>query len=67
MPSTVIQDIEYNPETKCLVIQFVSGLLYAYADVPQQVYTAFEAYREKGVYFNLHIKNKYKFTKVGSV
>lgn len=64
MPSSVIREIHYDPETKSLEVHFVSGLIYVYHDVPQPIYAAFLSFREKGVYFNRHIKDKYRFTKL---
>jgi lysyl-tRNA synthetase class 2 len=64
MPSTVIKQLEYHRDTKSLKIQFVSGLIYLYNDVPEEVYDQFRSYREKGIFFNNHIKNKYSFTRL---
>ena len=64
MPSTVIKTIDYNAATATLTIRFVSGSLYEYYDVPQEVYDAFKAFREKGVFYNEHIKGKYRFARV---
>jgi hypothetical protein len=61
MPSTVIASIAYDPATNNLTITFVSGLAYTYLNVPQDIYNSFINYREKGVYFNQYIKNKYSF------
>jgi len=63
MPSTVIASIEYDTKTNDLTIGFVSGMVYVYLNVPEQVYQSFKNYREKGIYFNMHIKNKYHFKK----
>ena len=64
MPSTVIRSIEYNPATAVLTIVFVTGSVYEYYEVPQEVYEQFKSYREKGVFYNGHIKNKYRFVRV---
>jgi len=63
MPSTVIASIQYDAKTNDLRICFISGLEYVYLNVPEHVYYDFKNYREKGVYFNKHIKNKYDFRK----
>ena len=65
MPSTVISYFTYNSETEVLRIRFVSGLIYDYKDVPEQVYIAMKESRSKGVFFNKYIKDKYQFTKIG--
>jgi len=64
MPSTVIAAFNYYADTQTLRIRFVSGIVYDYKNVPEKVYTAMKASFSKGVYFNLHIKNKYSFEKV---
>ena len=64
MPSTVISSYDYEPSTETLTIKFVSGLSYAYLKVPEEVFQAFKNYREKGVYLNKHIKNKYDYKKI---
>jgi hypothetical protein len=38
MPSTVIRSIEYNAATAVLTIVFVTGSVYEYYEVPQEVY-----------------------------
>jgi len=64
MPSTVIAAFNYYTDTQTLRIRFVSGIVYDYKNVPEKVYTAMKTSFSKGVYFNLHIKNKYSFEKV---
>jgi hypothetical protein len=64
MPSTVIASYDYEPSTETLTIKFVSGLIYAYLKVPEEIFQAFKNYREKGVYLNKHIKNKYDYKKI---
>jgi hypothetical protein len=64
MPSSVIDSITYDPITNNLTIGFVSGLVYVYLNVPEEIYYSFINYREKGVYFNQYIRNKYRFKKI---
>ena len=64
MPSTVIRSFEYRPDTAVLIVRFVAGTTYEYYDVPQHVYDEFRNFREKGVYYNIHIKNKFRFARV---
>ena len=63
MPSTVISSFDYNPEKMDLTIKFVTGLMYVYHNVPPDIYAQFQAFREKGIFFNKNIKGKYSFTK----
>ncbi len=64
MPSTVISSYKYDPENQILQIRFVSGILYNYKDVPEELYEAMKKAFSKGVFFNEHIKDKYEFEKV---
>ena len=64
MPSTVIAHMHYNAETLTLRIVFVSGMVYDYKDVPEEVYKAMKTSGSKGIYLNTHIKGNYKFEKI---
>jgi hypothetical protein len=61
MPSTVIRSFEYRPETCELVVNFVSGRRYVYSDVPEREAEAMRSAFSKGRYFNLHIRDHYRF------
>jgi hypothetical protein len=64
MPSTVIASFTYDAATHTLTVQFRSGLVYRYKDVPEQVYHDMKAYREKGIFLNRYIKGKYTYEKM---
>lgn len=64
MPSTVIQSIGYNGEKQLLIVQFVSGAVYHYKDVPPGIYKTFKSSKSKGVYFNDHVKDKFYFDRI---
>ena len=64
MPSSVIAGISYDPATAILRVTFVSGMIYDYRDVPEEIYTALKTSDAKGIYLNRHIKGKYAFEKV---
>jgi len=66
MPSTVIAAFNYYTDTQTLRIRFVSGIVYDYKNVPEKLYSEMKASFSKGVFFNLHLKNKYSFEKVES-
>ena len=67
MPSTVIASVSYSTETRILNIQFVSGFVYAYKNVPEEIYNQLRTSKSKGIYFNTHIKDKYFFEKVKEI
>jgi hypothetical protein len=64
MPSTVISNMEYDPATSTLRITYVSGIIYEYLDVPDQVYIGLKTSKTKGVYLNNTIKGNYQYKKV---
>lgn len=64
MPSSVIKKYEYRPEVNVLTITFVSGAVYDYLNVPEEVYNEMRATVAKGIFFNQHIKDKYECVRV---
>ena len=65
MPSSVVHRIYYNPQKRVLTIVYVSGKVYDYKDVPEQVYQEMKTASSKGEFLNYHIKGKYPFEQVG--
>ncbi|OQX66439.1 MAG: hypothetical protein B6A08_20495 [Sorangiineae bacterium NIC37A_2] len=64
MPSTVIADMAYDPDTETLSVWFrPSGRRYDYFEVPAAVYDALRRSRSKGRYFNARIRDAYPFAK----
>ena len=64
MPSTVISSISYDTVSSTLRITFISGMIYDYKNVPEEIYHALKTSGAKGIYLNQHIKGKYKFEKI---
>ena len=64
MPSNVIQRFEYRPAEQTLQVLFVSGRCYAYHDVPAETADAMRRAFSKGEYFNQHIRDRYRFTRL---
>lgn len=61
MPSTVIAKTEYDEKNEILMIEFQSGKIYYYMNVPEGVYLTLKTTRSKGGYFNKYIKGNYEF------
>lgn len=59
MPSTVIRRFVHVPETRELMIEFVTGRRYVYSDVPPEEAEAFRSAFAKGTHFNRRIRNRY--------
>jgi KTSC domain-containing protein len=64
MPSTVIASMYYNAEIHTLKLFFVSGLIYEYKNVPEEIYNQLKTSGSKGTYFNRYIKGNYQFEKI---
>jgi len=65
MPSTVVKSFSYAPGIQRLRVVFVSGLVYDYKKVPQEVYDEMKTSFSKGIYLNQYIKGHYSFEKIG--
>ena len=65
MPSTVIRRFTYDPPTGGLVVEFVSGRRYRYAQVPVEVADRFRTAFSKGRFFNACIRDAYAFEDLG--
>ena len=63
MPSSVIGKYFYKPELQILTIVYVSGAVYDYLDVPQEVFDDFRAAFSKGTYLNKNIKPNFRYEK----
>ena len=61
MPSTVIRSFDYRAEERELVINFVTGRRYVYFDVPRREVDAMRSASSKGRYFNIQIRDRYRF------
>jgi hypothetical protein len=57
--SSVLASISYLPEARLLEIEFRSGAIYQYFDVPQQTYTELLIAESKGIFFNANIRNRF--------
>jgi len=64
MPSSVVATIKYNPETSILRVVYVSGHVYDYKNVPEQVYEKMKTASSKGVFLNQFIKTGFDFEKI---
>ena len=62
--SSNIRAIGYDPDSLTLEIEFHSGPVYQYADVPEGEYDAMMAADSKGTYLNAHIRGRYSCFKL---
>ena len=61
--SSNISKVGYLP-SKGLIVEYKSGLMYAYNDVPEHVWNEFKLAESKGRFMNSEIKNKYLFERL---
>jgi KTSC domain len=64
MPSSVVASISYDQKSSTLEVVFVSGMVYHYKDVPEEVYVAMKGSASKGIFLNTSIKGNYEFEKI---
>jgi KTSC domain len=57
--STSIASVGFDADNEMLEVEFVSGRVYRYLDVEEDVYEGFLAAPSKGAFFNEHIKDAY--------
>ena len=66
--STTIHKVDYNEPEKAMTIEFRSGNVYRYLDVPPRMWKIFQLYIEcegsAGSFFNEYIKNQFNSEKV---
>lgn len=60
MPSTVIRRFDYLPDAQELVVEFVTGRVYVYSDVPEEAALRLRGAFSKGRHFNQHIRDAYE-------
>ncbi len=61
--SSNLESVGYEYDT--LYIRFNKGGLYAYYNVPVDVYNALLQAPSKGKFFHVYIKNIYRYRKIG--
>ena len=61
--SSNIKAIGYNEVDQIMEVEFKSGQVYTYIEVPKPAYDNLMASDSKGACFNVTIRNKYKFQK----
>lgn len=62
--SSMIRAVGYDPRQHLLEIEFNSGRVYQYSDVPQDVFKGLMSAESKGRYFLGNIEGIYLYRKV---
>lgn len=63
--SSNLRSVGYDPETRVLEIEFNSGGIFQYYNVPQKEYDGLMNAGSHGKYFQAYIKKAYQYRKVG--
>jgi hypothetical protein len=61
-----MKSVGYQAKDKTLEIEFQSGVLYQYWDVPPEVYEGLLQARSKGQYFNGEIRDCYECARLSA-
>jgi hypothetical protein len=64
MPSSVVAAIKYDVPSSTLRVIYVSGAVYDYKKVPQEIYDEMKSAFSKGEYLNKNIKPNYNFERI---
>ena len=59
--SSNLRSVGYDPTEETLEIEFHSGGIYQYYNVPERIYTELLSASSKGSYFATHIKDVYRY------
>jgi hypothetical protein len=62
--SSNIRSVGYDPKAKLLELQFHSGSVYQYFEVPLATHTALMSSESKGKFFDANIRDVFKGNKI---
>jgi hypothetical protein len=62
--SQTLSSVGYDPIRRVLELEFTSGGIYRYSNVPNRVYMELISAESKGRYFDFSIRDRYAFKKV---
>jgi len=62
--SSNVASVGYDASTLTLEVEFHSGSVYQYFDVPEAVFQELVSSQSVGTYLNQHIKNSYRYVQL---
>jgi len=62
--SNQLEAVGYDERLKLLHIQFVTGALYEYYDVPKNIYIGLITAPSAGKYFHEYVKGVYRYSQI---
>ena len=63
--SSNIASIGYDAPSQTLEVEFLSGTIYQYYGVPENMYDELMQVGSKGRFLNTYIKNAYGYSRIG--
>ena len=63
--SSLVASIGYDENAETLEVEFLSGAIYQYYGVPQNIFEQFMSDSSKGKFLNAYIRNFYGYSRVG--
>jgi predicted XRE-type DNA-binding protein len=64
--SSAVAAIGYEPAGKTLEVEFVSGEIYQYSEVPEATFKAFRKAESKGTFFQDRVRGRFPYARVTS-
>ena len=62
--STNIRSIGYDSQSAILEVEFTSGDVYQYFNIPEHLYRGLMSASSKGQFLNDYIRNSYRYQKI---
>jgi hypothetical protein len=62
--SSDLKSVGYDPDTMILEIEFNSGGVYQYKQVPSRIHAGLMSASSHGSYFHANIRNRYAYTRI---
>jgi hypothetical protein len=63
--SSTMRSVGYDPQSRMMEIEFTSGHVYQYSDVPPEVYQGLVDAESQGRYFRQHIRGVFPSQRLG--
>lgn len=63
--SSNIRSVGYDSQSQTLEVEFLTGTVYQYYGVPENMYEQMMKEQSKGRFLNTYIKNQYPYSRVG--
>jgi hypothetical protein len=64
MPSRVIHSFSYHEDDRRLIVRFVGGRVYSYAEVPAEIAKGLASAPSRGRYFGEHVRDRFAFDRL---